>query len=187
MSLRDDKKLKLRAAISRLATELFIERGYEAVTTAEIARLAEVSVPTLFKYFPTKEALVFDEDLEREQFLVSTVQNRKVQQSILDSLFEAGLRELAEIKKHHARETRAFMKLIRDTPALNLYAQQMWLRHEVALAEMILVESTRKLDRTEARTIARFVLDSFHRAMEERDPEAALKKMFKLLKNGWDG
>jgi AcrR family transcriptional regulator len=56
------------------------------VTTAEIAEKAEVSVPTLFNYFPTKETLVFDEDQEREEKLVRAVTERKQGTSILDAL-----------------------------------------------------------------------------------------------------
>lgn len=187
MGLREEKKLKIRASISLLATRLFIERGYEAVTTAEIAERAEVSVPTLFKYFPTKESLVFDEDAEREKFLVDTVKNRRKDQSILQALLEAGLRELDTIEKHHRKDTKAFMKLIRETPQLSLYAQQMWLRHEKALATTIQKESGKKLTPIEAQAIARFVLDSFHRSIGEREPQKSLKAMMQLLRKGWEG
>lgn len=187
MGLREDKKLKTRAAISHLATGLFIERGYESVTTAEIAALAEVSVPTLFKYFPTKEALVFDEDAERERLLIETVTNRRKGQSILDALLETGLREIAEIQKLHRKETKAFMKLLRETPALNQYAQQMWLRHANSLAAVIQANSKRKVGAVEANTVARFVLDAFHRALDEADPGKALKAIFKILQTGWRG
>ena len=88
MGLRELKKAKTRKMISDLATGLFIEKGYDQVTTAEIARLAEVSVPTLFKYFPTKETLVFDEEDEREARLVAAVTDRKAGVSILDGLLE---------------------------------------------------------------------------------------------------
>ena len=77
MGLRELKRAKTRKLISDIATNLFIERGYDAVTTAEIARLAEVSVTTLFNYFPTKESLVFDEDQSIEAALVHAVISQK--------------------------------------------------------------------------------------------------------------
>lgn len=187
MGLREAKKQKTRAAISLLATRLFIERGYDAVTTAEIAAQAEVSVPTLFKYFPTKESLVFDEDAEREQFLIDTVKNRRKNQTILEALLEAGLRELDTIEKFHNKETKAFMKLLRETPQLALYAQQMWLRHEKSLARAIQNESQRTVNKIEAEAIARFVLEALHRSIEDTDPKKALKSMIQLLQNGWPG
>lgn len=185
MGLRDVKKQKTRASISLLATRLFVDRGYDAVTTAEIAALAEVSVPTLFKYFPTKESLVFDEDSEREQFLIDTVKNRNKDQTILEALLEAGLKEIDKIQKFHSKETRAFMKLLRDTPQLALYAQQMWLRHEKSLAATIQKESKRSISKAEAEAIARFVLEAFHRSIEEAEPKKSLKAMIKILQNGW--
>jgi AcrR family transcriptional regulator len=61
--LRARKKQQTRRLISRTAWDLFAERGFERVTVAEVARAAEVSEATVFNYFKTKEALVFD-DLE---------------------------------------------------------------------------------------------------------------------------
>lgn len=46
--------------ISDLATELFIERGFDHVTVAEVAKAADVAVQTVFNHFPTKEDLFFD-------------------------------------------------------------------------------------------------------------------------------
>ena len=43
------------------AMDLFGERGYDAVTVADVARAADVSEKTVFNYFPAKEDLVFDE------------------------------------------------------------------------------------------------------------------------------
>jgi AcrR family transcriptional regulator len=65
--LRDRKKLATRLAISNVATQLFVERGFEAVSVADIANAAQVSRKTVFNYFPRKEDLVFDrEDDARE-------------------------------------------------------------------------------------------------------------------------
>src|SRR3954469_25579191 len=58
--LREANKARTRLAISNTATRLFIERGFENVTVAEIAEAAQVSVKTVFNYFSTKEDLFFD-------------------------------------------------------------------------------------------------------------------------------
>lgn len=185
MGLREEKKNITRKSISDLATRLFVERGYDAVTTAEIAHLAKVSVPTLFKYFPTKEALVFDEDAERESLLLDTVKQRKKNQSIGEALLEMGLRELEDIHVTHKKEAKAFLKMVSETPALMLYEQSMWLRHEKALASALKKESQSKLSQQQAESIARFVLDAFHRSVGAPQPKATLKALFEILSHGW--
>ncbi len=59
LGLRERKKLRTRETIVAVATGLFVEQGYEATTTAQIAEAAEVSSSTFFKYFPTKADVVF--------------------------------------------------------------------------------------------------------------------------------
>ncbi|MEU8785535.1 TetR/AcrR family transcriptional regulator [Streptomyces sp. NPDC048637] len=58
--LRERKKRQTRQYISDVATGLFLARGFDAVTIAEIAEAAEVSVNTVYNYFPAKEDLFFD-------------------------------------------------------------------------------------------------------------------------------
>jgi AcrR family transcriptional regulator len=60
VGLREEKKAATRALLSDIATGLFVERGFDAVTVAEIAAAARVSVNTVFNYFPAKEDLFFD-------------------------------------------------------------------------------------------------------------------------------
>jgi AcrR family transcriptional regulator len=185
MGLRELKKKQTRKAISDMATKLFIERGYHAVTTAEIAERAQVSVPTLFNYFSSKEALVFDEDSEMEDALVDAVLNRKKGQGILDALLEAGIVNIDSVGIEHKKQYANFMALTEGTPELSLYAKQMWMRHEKALGKIIQKEMKKKISKLEAESIARFVLDSYHRSMGDAQPKAALRTLFKIMKDGW--
>lgn len=57
------RELRKRATRERLidtATRMCLERGFEAVTVAEIARACGVVPATLYNYFPSKESLIFD-------------------------------------------------------------------------------------------------------------------------------
>ena len=47
-----------------MATHLFIERGFDNVTVAEVAEAANVAKMTVFNYFPRKEDLFFDREDE---------------------------------------------------------------------------------------------------------------------------
>jgi AcrR family transcriptional regulator len=57
-TLRDRQRAQILADIRRAAFPLFIERGYDAVTTEEIAAAAGVSPRTFFRYVPTKDELL---------------------------------------------------------------------------------------------------------------------------------
>jgi AcrR family transcriptional regulator len=57
--LRERKKRETRDALARAALELFVERGYDETTLAEIAEAAGVSTRTIFAYFPGKEDILF--------------------------------------------------------------------------------------------------------------------------------
>lgn len=58
--LRERKKRQMRQQLTDTATEMFLERGFDAVRITEIAEACGVSEKTVFNYFPTKESLVLD-------------------------------------------------------------------------------------------------------------------------------
>src|ERR1041384_7598444 len=62
---------RTRAKISEVATRLFLERGFDTVTVAEVAREAGVSSVTVFKHFPRKEDLLLDRAADAEELLRS--------------------------------------------------------------------------------------------------------------------
>jgi AcrR family transcriptional regulator len=64
LGLRERKKLKTRALIQKEALRLFLDKGYESTTIDDIAEAAEVSPSTFFNYFPSKEAVVIEDDLD---------------------------------------------------------------------------------------------------------------------------
>src|SRR3954451_21101837 len=86
VGLRESKKHRTRREISDVATRLFERDGFEAVTPAQIANAADVSVKTIFNYFGSKEDLYFDRAAEMRNSLVSTVRERAVGTSVLDAL-----------------------------------------------------------------------------------------------------
>ena len=62
--LRERKKARTRAALREHALRLFREQGYQRTTVEQIAAAAEVSPSTFFRYFPTKEDLVLQDDMD---------------------------------------------------------------------------------------------------------------------------
>src|SRR5438477_8916763 len=86
MGLRETKKLQRREQIAGEAMRLFVMRGFDHVTVAEVAAAAGVSEKTVFNYFPTKEDLFFDEVSAREAALVAAIRGRAPGESILAAL-----------------------------------------------------------------------------------------------------
>ena len=84
--LRERKKARTRQAISDIATGMFMERGFEAVTVAEIAEAADVSVKTVFNYFGSKEELFLDREAEIFAAITGAIADRPQGRSITEAL-----------------------------------------------------------------------------------------------------
>ena len=75
-SLRERKKRETRQRISNVATGLFMLRGFDNVTVAEVAEAANVSKMTVFNYFPRKEELFFDRGAEAIELTEAAIRDR---------------------------------------------------------------------------------------------------------------
>lgn len=94
--LRESKKLRTRQQLAATAIELFMERGFDAVSVADVAAAAEVSKPTLFRYFPTKEDLVLDRFADHQDEAARVVRDREAGQSPVGAVRAHFLAALAE-------------------------------------------------------------------------------------------
>ncbi|MFF4233100.1 TetR/AcrR family transcriptional regulator [Streptomyces sp. NPDC001820] len=183
--LRARKKAATRQALADAALRLFLERGYEQVGVREIAEVADVSVSTLFNYFPGgKEALVFDEDAGNEAALVSAVTDRPPGQTIPGAL---RAHFTGFVTSPNTRDPRfaEFQQLIQQTPALREYARAMALRHENALARALADQTGRPHDDLLCAAYARFTLETLAFAGSRPDPAAAIDQALLLLDQGW--
>lgn len=186
MGLREIKKAKQRKQISDIARELFLAKGYSAVTVAEIATQAEVAVTTVFNYFPSKESLVFDREDEMGIEMLEALQQRQPEHSILEALQNYFLSSKlfnppdSETYKH-------FISLVKSSPELATYFRSIWTRYEPGLAQEIQSTSGMSvISELEAQGMARLILESVSFACYADQPKAALNLMFKILKQGWD-
>lgn len=133
--VRERHKRRMREAISAAATELFLERGYDAVTVADVARRAGVSVATVFNYFDTKEDLFFDEAAPLLESLVEAVRRCPAGDSILRALEEQVVCQLtAGRPESDAAEVTRFHAAVIDSPDLQRREQHLQLQRRQALA-----------------------------------------------------
>src|SRR6188472_4655459 len=87
--LRERKKRQTRAAIAEAAMALFLARGFDAVTVADVARAADVSEKTVFNHFPTKEDLVLHGGQERRAALIEAIRARPPGASLVEPFRDA--------------------------------------------------------------------------------------------------
>lgn len=183
MGLRERKKARTRKALADAALRLFLDRGYDAVGVKEIADAADVSVSTLFTYFPSKEALVFDLDDDIEAALVSAIRDRAEGTSIPQALREHLLTRAIAIA--NGPDTPGFVRMVEETPVLRDYARRMWMRHETALARALASDIGAPEDDLTCAAFARFALEGAHLIEGHSDPEEAADTVFALLEHGW--
>jgi AcrR family transcriptional regulator len=121
--LRDRKKQATRQAISNVATRLFIERGFEAVSVAEIAQEADVARKTVFNYFPRKEDLVFDREDDARALVREAIAARGKCAPV--AAFQALMRDLVEAQHPLCRITDRpvlFWRTVSASPTLTARA-----------------------------------------------------------------
>lgn len=111
-----DRWTRTHAALSGAALALFAERGYEATGTAQIAARAGVSEMTLFRHFPSKEALLLDDPFD--PLLADAVVARPATEPPLRALAE-GIRAAWElVDPQQVEELRVRLRIIAEAPSL---------------------------------------------------------------------
>jgi AcrR family transcriptional regulator len=133
--LRERKKARTRAAIRRHALRLFREQGYSATTVDQIAEAAEVSPSTFFRYFPTKEDVVLQDDVDLLAFESFEAQPPGLSPiAAMRAAVASAFGELTESERAQLRETAA---LALTVPELRARALDEFIGAVQALAEAI--------------------------------------------------
>ena len=136
--LRDRKKRATRQAIAEAARRLFRERGFAAVTVAEVAKAADVSPQTVFNYYPTKEDLFFSGMQAFEAQLVGAVRQRAPGESALDAFRRSLLERSERLADPRAADAIASAaRLIGETRALQNRERAVVAENTRALADVL--------------------------------------------------
>jgi AcrR family transcriptional regulator len=109
-----------RARIIEVAAPLFLERGFDDVTVAEIARAAGVSSVTVFNHFPRKEDLYLDRSAEAVALLQGAVRERSAGVDVLSALRALTLRLVDERAALSGVDPRSvpYFRTVAGSPAL---------------------------------------------------------------------
>ncbi|WP_221891407.1 TetR/AcrR family transcriptional regulator [Microbispora sp. KK1-11] len=139
LGLRERKKRQTRQLISDVASGLFMQRGFDDVTVAEVAEAAGVSTKTVFNYFPRKEDLFLDRYPEAVELVTRAVRERAEGESPLVALRLLFLRMLREGHPLGgiAPGYEVFWQVILDSPALRARTRELVEEFESVLAGLL--------------------------------------------------
>ncbi|MEU6666614.1 TetR family transcriptional regulator [Streptomyces sp. NPDC046727] len=193
MGLRERKKQRMYQDVSDIAVRLFLERGFDAVSVAEVAAAAGISKPTLFRYFPAKEDLVLHRIADHETEAARVVAGAADPVDALRRNFLAGLDRrdpVTGLNDHPG--VLAFHRLLYGTPALVARAYGHLERSEAALAEALGGGLEARLAAGQIIAVQRILaLDNWRRIaagepVEEVAPDAvrAAERAFRRLREG---
>jgi AcrR family transcriptional regulator len=113
-SLRDRQRAQIQADIRRAAFRLFIERGYDTVTTEEIATAAGISPRTYFRHVPTKEELLLAPVRHGGAAIVHLLEQRPVSESPDVALINAIVMRTRSFNESDTEEWRRALMMAPD-------------------------------------------------------------------------
>jgi AcrR family transcriptional regulator len=164
-SLRERRRLRTRRTIQAQALRLFADKGFQATTIEEIAAAAEMAPRTFFRYFPTKEEVVFWS--EYPPMLAGFVARRPDDEPALEALQHGIVDGLAAVWDQDGERTLERLRLAFRTPALHPRMRQQQAHWAAELAETLADRLGERPDALEVRAAAAAVAAAVWVAAEE--------------------
>jgi len=119
-SLRERRTARTRDAIVAAALELFEERGFQGTTVDEIAARADVAPRTFFRYFPTKEAVLFARAADDRAKIAAALGARPLREHPFVSLMTVVGTYTEETEKQK-KDIRLLLKISEERPEVWAY------------------------------------------------------------------
>ncbi|MFF1555910.1 TetR/AcrR family transcriptional regulator [Streptomyces sp. NPDC058279] len=171
--LRETKKQETRRLISDHATRLFIARGFEQTTIAEIAAAARVAKKTVTNYFPRKEELALDRQEQFATSLADAVAARHPGESALAALRRAFAGAVATRDPIAGFSGQDFARMVADSPTLSTCLRGLHDQREHHLAQALGTATGAQSDDITVRTAAA-LLGAVHRVLFHRIQDLTL-------------
>jgi AcrR family transcriptional regulator len=195
--LRERKKRQTQEAIAAAAMALFLERGFDAVTVADVARAADVAEKTVFNHFPTKEDLVFFRSEDRLAEQVEAIRGRPPGTPV-SRVFEAHTMELLDrIAAGRYERMLSLPRIVRGSPALQSRLLTYWEQeaHALTLAvsedeDLVAATAVRALawaHRTIFRAAMKRLLAGEHPGMVAGELRIEARRVYSRLERGLAG
>jgi AcrR family transcriptional regulator len=128
LGLRERKKLRTHQQLQQAALELFLEHGFDNVTTDDIAAAVEVSKTTFYRYFESKEDVLLGNSAERLTSIRQAFDQRPIDEPVLAAVRHAMTSLVSQYDQ--ARDTTLLKgRVMRSSASLrarNLEQQAAW-------------------------------------------------------------
>ncbi|MEV3857522.1 TetR family transcriptional regulator [Streptomyces sp. NPDC050095] len=191
VGLRERKKQQTRQRIREEAYRLFAEHGYEATTVDQIAEAADISPSTFFRYFPSKEDVVTQD--EYDPALAEALRARPAGEPIVDALRGALRGPLGEMLEGDRDQLLLRTRITFTDPVIRARSMAEQERSEQAMAEVIAERTGRDAADLEIKCAAASVIAVFTTLMRhwvEGDGKEDLMGLYDrhltLLARGFD-
>ena len=135
-TLRERNRERTRAEIAEVALSLFEEQGYEGTTVEQIATASGVSSATFFRYFATKEDVLFRDEDDAAARLVEGVRRRTDQSPSVAALVEPVVEYAGSLADGSVPRLARLVMTTRTLEARSLRMRLRWehdLAHELAV------------------------------------------------------
>lgn len=190
LGLRERKKLKTKQAIQRHALRLFRDQGYYETTVEQIADEAEVSPSTFFRYFPTKEAVVLEDDFD--PVLVKAFKEQPPELSPLKAIRASVSHALSKVTDEEKEALIERMQLVSKVPELWAASLQSIYSTMRLISELVAERTGRGMDDFLVHSFAGAVvgvmvsLNSYYMENGDADFISLIEQGFANLESGFE-
>jgi AcrR family transcriptional regulator len=181
-SRRQEHKMRTKRALQQAALDLFAKNGYDTTTTDEIAERAGVSARTFFRYFPTKDSVLFVGEVGWVQSVTEEFLAQPESLTDVDAFVEALL-------AHAPTGRRALLlygKAVASSPTLRGVANDHQQQDIAALADAIATRRGLRSPDEASRLFAMVVLTTYRRALNRWVAGPANGDVRRVITNQFD-
>ena len=136
VGLRERKKARTREALQEAAMDRFARQGFDGTTVEEIAEACEVSPRTFFRYFPTKEDVLFADGEVRRERLLAVIAERPIEEPAFVAL-RAAMRTLTDDYRDDRDALVSRFQIVAASPHLQAYKAEHQHGWEAAVVDVL--------------------------------------------------
>ena len=156
-TLRERQRVETRDVILDTALDLIEAKGFEHTTVEDIAAAAGISSRTFFRYFESKNALLFDDDKDHEHGhdeMTAALVARPKSESTSEALRNVLREQLVTLFAHDNGRKLRQMRVILKEPALRALAKDSFHEHGPDLAKGFAARLGKSPDDLQPRVLA---------------------------------